>query len=191
MLLMCNGMLYVGQSHDVAKRIRRHADGSGSRQAKQLKEFLLVYVEGPIVLNAAVQRERQIKKCSRAKKMALILGDFDTIKSLPLRHFKTKSPTGRQERGESNPSKLIRSCFSSALASGAWGVLAMVRISSNVGFARRMWHVWILSLIEQVPVEAAVLDGFEEVRCFDAIGAGKVGDGAGDFEDAVIGAGGE
>lgn len=42
-LLMCNGMLYVGQSHVVARRMERHADGTGSRQAKQLKEeFLLI-----------------------------------------------------------------------------------------------------------------------------------------------------
>jgi putative endonuclease len=79
---MCNGMFYVGQSHDVAKRIRRHADGSGSRQAKQLKEFILVYVEGPIAPDAALKRERQLKKWSRAKKMALIHGDLETLKSL-------------------------------------------------------------------------------------------------------------
>ncbi len=82
MFLMCNGMLYVGQSHDVAKRVRRHADGSGSRQAKQLKEFVLVYVEGPKAPDAAVKRERQLKKWSRAKKMALLRGDFETLKSL-------------------------------------------------------------------------------------------------------------
>ena len=42
MLFMRNEMLYVGQTKNVANRIRRHADGSGSRQAKQLKEFALV-----------------------------------------------------------------------------------------------------------------------------------------------------
>ncbi|MBK1859112.1 GIY-YIG nuclease family protein [Cerasicoccus arenae] len=46
-LLMCNGMLYVGQTHNVAKRIQRHIDGTGARQTNQLKDFLLVFVEGP------------------------------------------------------------------------------------------------------------------------------------------------
>jgi putative endonuclease len=81
-LLMRNDMIYVGQSKNISNRIRRHADGSGSRQAKQLKEFALVYTEGPMVPLAATKRERQLKKWSCAKKMALILGDLATLKDL-------------------------------------------------------------------------------------------------------------
>ena len=79
---MCNGMLYVGQSRDVIKRLQRHADGSGSRQARQLKEFVLVFVEGPMSADAATKRERQLKKWSRAKKLALISGDVEALKYL-------------------------------------------------------------------------------------------------------------
>ena len=82
MLLMRNGTLYVGQTRDVAKRIEKHTDGSGSRQAKQLKEFVLVFVEGPMKSSAAIKRERQLKKWSRAKKMALIRGDMETLRRL-------------------------------------------------------------------------------------------------------------
>lgn len=57
-LLMCNDMLYVGQTHDVAKRIARHAAGTGARQTRQLKEFTLVYVEGPMESDVAIKRER-------------------------------------------------------------------------------------------------------------------------------------
>lgn len=81
-LLMGNGVLYVGQSHNVAKRIEKHADGSGSRLAKQLKEFALVYVEGPMDPDLAPMRERQLKKWSRAKKLSLINGDLKTLKLL-------------------------------------------------------------------------------------------------------------
>ncbi len=81
-LLMRNGMLYVGQTCDVAARVQRHADGTGSRQAKQLKEFLLVYVEGPMDSAGAIKRERQLKKWSRAKKIALINGDSETLRNL-------------------------------------------------------------------------------------------------------------
>jgi hypothetical protein len=42
-----------------------------------------------------------------------------------------------------------------------------------------------------IAVEAAVLDGFGEVLGGDVGGMIEVGDGAGDFEDAVVGAGGE
>ena len=41
------------------------------------------------------------------------------------------------------------------------------------------------------PVEAAVLDGFGDVFGGNSSGAGEVGDGAGDLEDAVVGAGAE
>jgi putative endonuclease len=66
-LLMRNGMFYVGQSYDVSKRLKRHADGTGARQTKQLKEFVLVYTEGPLGHPAAISRERQLKKWTRAK----------------------------------------------------------------------------------------------------------------------------
>ncbi|QYY34824.1 GIY-YIG nuclease family protein [Ruficoccus sp. ZRK36] len=81
-LLMRNGMYYVGQTRDVSRRIQRHADGTGSRQAKQLKEFALVYIEGPVPHDAATKRERQLKKWSHAKKEALIKGDFEAVKRL-------------------------------------------------------------------------------------------------------------
>jgi hypothetical protein len=42
--------------------------------------------------------------------------------------------------------------------------------------------------VEDIPVEAVVLDGLEEVGCRDAVGAGEVGDGPRDLEDPVIGA---
>jgi putative endonuclease len=81
-LLMRNDMLYVGQTKNIASRIDRHADGTGSRQAKQLKESALVYTEGPMEATAAIKRERQLKKWSRAKKIALIQGDFGKLKVL-------------------------------------------------------------------------------------------------------------
>jgi hypothetical protein len=43
----------------------------------------------------------------------------------------------------------------------------------------------------QGAVEGAVADGFEEVGWLDGVGGGEVGDGAADFEDAVVGAGAE
>ncbi len=40
-------------------------------------------------------------------------------------------------------------------------------------------------------VEGPVLDGFGEVGDGEVLGAFEIGDGAGDFEDAIVGAGGE
>ena len=52
----------------------------------------------------------------------------------------------------------------------------------------RLVSAW---LRPQIPVESAVLDGFADVLGEDRFGASEIGDGAGDFEDAVVGAGAE
>lgn len=75
-ILYCrNGSLYIGQSADVEKRLHRHLDGSGARHTKQLKNFVLVFTEGPLTQEYAIKRERQLKGWSRGKKLALIQGD--------------------------------------------------------------------------------------------------------------------
>ena len=40
------------------------------------------------------------------------------------------------------------------------------------------------------PLPRPILQCLGEVRCFDVVCAGEIGDGAGEFEDAVVGAGG-
>ena len=42
-----------------------------------------------------------------------------------------------------------------------------------------------------LPVEAAVLEGFGQMRRLDGVRSGQIGDGAGDFQDLVVAAGGE
>jgi len=82
-ILWCrNRTLYVGQSRDIQDRLNRHSDGSGARHTKQLKSFVLVYIEGPMSSEDVVKRERQLKKWSRAKKLALIRGDKEELRRL-------------------------------------------------------------------------------------------------------------
>ena len=89
-ILFCaNGTLYTGQSYDVQKRLTRHADGKGARHTRQIKHFQLVYFEGPMSGEAAIQRERQIKKWSKTKKLALIRGEKETLKKLSRSREKT------------------------------------------------------------------------------------------------------
>ncbi|TVR52449.1 MAG: hypothetical protein EA425_04965 [Puniceicoccaceae bacterium] len=56
--------------------------GTGARHTRQIKDFSLVYTEGPMPSEGAVQRERQLKKWSRAKKLALIRGDAAALRIL-------------------------------------------------------------------------------------------------------------
>ncbi len=82
-ILFCrNGTYYTGQSVDVQLRLKRHSEGAGARHTLQLKDFRLVYVEGPMTKELAIKRERQIKKWSHAKKSALIIGDTEKLRGL-------------------------------------------------------------------------------------------------------------
>jgi putative endonuclease len=82
-ILFCrNESLYVGQTHDVERRLRRHTQGTGTRHTALLKDFVLIFVEGPMEPSAAILRERQLKKWSRAKKLALIRGDKAELRRL-------------------------------------------------------------------------------------------------------------
>lgn len=82
-LLRCtNGTIYVGQTHDLDERMERHASGTGARHTAQVKPVELIYTEGPMPHEEAIARERQIKKWSRAKKLALANGDLERLRRL-------------------------------------------------------------------------------------------------------------
>lgn len=71
--------LYIGQTNNLEKRLKEHQT-KGTKSAKYTRYFSnleLVYFETYPTRKAATQREAQIKKWSKAKKEALILGDFE------------------------------------------------------------------------------------------------------------------
>ena len=72
-ILACeDGSLYIGSARDLAKRLTEHG---GHRDAKFTRDHpggRLVYIDGPFSDFAALKRERQLKRWSRAKKLALI-----------------------------------------------------------------------------------------------------------------------
>ncbi len=74
--------LYVGQSKNLKERLRKHKYGLGSKFTKDHKVPNLVFFEKYTSLESAVARERQIKKWSRAKKIALIQNDIVKLKLL-------------------------------------------------------------------------------------------------------------
>lgn len=63
---------YVGQTSNLAGRLRKHLYDLGSKHTHDHGQPGLVYCEGPLPLVEAVQRERQLKRWSRAKKKALV-----------------------------------------------------------------------------------------------------------------------
>ena len=82
MVRCANGTIYTGQTHSLERRLERHFTGTGARHTDQVKPIELIYTEGPMPYADAVTRERQIKKWSRAKKLALAGDDMDQLRAL-------------------------------------------------------------------------------------------------------------
>ncbi len=66
------GVLYVGVTADLVKRIAAHRAGTGSRFVQRYGLYRLVYVERHERIEAAILREKQIKKWRRDWKIQLI-----------------------------------------------------------------------------------------------------------------------
>src|SRR5271165_6380647 len=82
-ILACSeSALYVGSAGDVAKRLAEHGGPRGARFTRDHPGGRLIYVEGPLSITMALQRERQLKRWSRAKKLALILNQTGLLKKL-------------------------------------------------------------------------------------------------------------
>ena len=74
--------LYIGITETLDQRINTHNSGKGAEWIKAHPNAHLVYFEPHATLGSARKREIQIKKWSRAKKEALIAGDFVKLKNL-------------------------------------------------------------------------------------------------------------
>jgi putative endonuclease len=65
-------VLYIGVTNDLARRVAEHKAGVHEGFTKQYKVDKLVYFEDSPSIMAAIEREKQLKAGSRAKKLALI-----------------------------------------------------------------------------------------------------------------------
>jgi len=88
-LKCCDNTYYIGITSNLSKRIVEHESG------KYLDSY--TYTRRPIDLvfyaeftepEKAIDSEKQIKKWSRAKKEALINGDYDKLPNLAKKKFK-------------------------------------------------------------------------------------------------------
>jgi putative endonuclease len=67
-----NGTLYCGVTSDLVRRVWEHREGHGSRFAEKYGVLRLVWFEHHATMDAAILREKQIKKWNRAWKLRLI-----------------------------------------------------------------------------------------------------------------------
>lgn len=71
-LTNATGALYTGVTNDLARRVQEHKQGLNEGFTKRYKIDRLAYYEVAPDARAAIEREKQIKGYSRAKKLALI-----------------------------------------------------------------------------------------------------------------------
>ena len=72
-ILECtDGTLYTGITNNLPARITAHENGTGAKYTKGRAPFKLFYSETCDDRSAASKRELEIKKLSRAEKLALL-----------------------------------------------------------------------------------------------------------------------
>ncbi|WP_448658160.1 GIY-YIG nuclease family protein [Sphingomonas sp. CJ99] len=82
-MLHCNGgYFYVGHTDDLERRIAEHEVGEPAGFASDHRPFKLVWSQEFPSRLEALEAERRIKGWSRAKKLALIRGDWAEVSRL-------------------------------------------------------------------------------------------------------------
>jgi putative endonuclease len=69
------GGMYVGMTADALRRIAQHKDGSGLSHVSKYNKTRVVYVERHEEIEAAIAREKLLKRWERPWKFALIEAD--------------------------------------------------------------------------------------------------------------------
>ncbi len=67
-----HGAIYIGVTNDVWRRAEEHKDGTASKHTKKYRIDQLVYYEVFDDIDAAIEREKQMKKWNRAWKVRVI-----------------------------------------------------------------------------------------------------------------------
>ena len=82
-MLHCRGgAFYVGHTDDLERRVAQHQAGTIPRFTADRLPVTLVWSEAFTTREEAREAERRLKGWSRAKKMALIRGDWERISTL-------------------------------------------------------------------------------------------------------------
>jgi putative endonuclease len=99
MLRCADGSYYVGSARGetLDKRLGEHQSGELGGYTSTRRPVTLVYAEQCQYITDAIASERRIKGWSRAKKEALIRGDWDAVQRL------AKRPGARSTGNATNP----------------------------------------------------------------------------------------
>jgi putative endonuclease len=98
-LLCADGSYYTGSANDVTRRLHEHQQGlSPIAYTFRRRPVKLVWSEEVETLGEALAHERQVKGWSRAKKEALIRGDFQGLHEIVYVERKGREKARRGEQ---------------------------------------------------------------------------------------------
>ncbi len=147
-LLRCSdGSFYAGHSDTLEQRIAQHDQGSADGYTRDRRPVVLEWCAEFSTREEALAAERQIKGWSRAKKQALIRGDWDGVSMLARRspvlrdEASTGSASPQDERigvESAHPEEgLSTRSLSKARLEGPIIVLVRPQLGQNIGKAAR------------------------------------------------------
>jgi len=94
-ILECaDGSYYVGSTVDLDKRMNEHILGMGAKYTARRLPVILVYGEEYSSIAEAYAREKQVQGWSRAKRQALIRGEFENLPALSKKIFRKETSAG-------------------------------------------------------------------------------------------------
>jgi putative endonuclease len=100
-ILKCaDGSYYTGSTTNLSLRVAQHQAGEGSTFTRCRLPLELVYAQEFQSEHEAFLRERQVKGWSRAKKQALIRGDFERLVELSKSRSSSQRDGGSTSDGE-------------------------------------------------------------------------------------------
>ena len=102
-ILHCNGgRLYVGHTENLEYRIAQHESGSIPSFTRDYLPVKLIWSDAFGTRIEALEAERRLKGWSRAKKLALVRGDWALISALAKGKDRPSTSSGRTDGGMAN-----------------------------------------------------------------------------------------
>ena len=87
-ILRCSdGSYYVGSTRNLEARLHHHQTGIGANYTKSRLPVELVHATEFVTIAEAFAAEKRVQNWSRAKREALIRGDFEAMSGLSKKRF--------------------------------------------------------------------------------------------------------
>ncbi|WP_174274851.1 TrmH family RNA methyltransferase [Sphingomonas bacterium] len=131
MLRCSDGSYYVGHTDDLDRRMGEHQSGSIPSYTQNRRPVTLMWCESFSEREQAFAAERKLKGWSRAKKEALIAGDFELLKLLSRRALRDEASASSASPQDERAGGAVAPSPSPAI------VLVRPQLGENIGKAAR------------------------------------------------------